>query len=207
MTDTLQTDILQQINTLIKSGFYEKDEVFNSVEEYLYEIPYDKEWTKSKIENIYSARVKEQENWQKETDFDKITQAFDKLNSTGIISLHNAGVTRQDGEGDCEEIYEDLKLKGITAKGFCYYHWQDIERVVDDGNLFIGFGDFKKNDKDALEIGNQIALTLESFGLKLEWDKTINTRIKITNLKWQKRLGNENYSNDRAIKKLNELKN
>ena len=103
--------------------------------------------------------------------------------------------------------YQELKKKGIVAKGFCYYHWQDIERVVDDGNLYIGFGDFKNNEKDALAIGNQIASTLESFGLKLNWDKTINTRIEIINLKWQKRFGNDNCSNDRAITKLNDFKN
>ena len=207
MTDTLKTEVLEQINTSIKSGFYDKDNVFNNVEDYLYEIQYDKEWTKQQIENIYAARIKEQSSWETITDFDKLTQAFDKLNTSGIISLHNAGMTRQDGEGDCEEIYQELKKKGIVAKGFCYYHWQDIERVVDDGNLFIGFGDFKNNEKDALAIGNQIASTLESFGLKLNWDKTINTRIEIINLKWQKRFGNDNCSNDRAITKLNDFKN
>jgi hypothetical protein len=207
MTDTLKTEVLEQINTSIKSGFYDKDDIFNNVEDYLYEIPYDKEWTKLQIKNIYAARVKEQESWEAVTDFDKLVQAFDKLNSNGIISLHNAGMTKQDGEGDCEDIYQEQKKNGIVAKGFCYYHWQDIKRVVDDGNLFIGFGDFKNNDKDALAIGNQIASTLESFGLKLNWDKTINTRIEIINLKWQKRFGNENCSYERAAKKLSEFKN
>lgn len=207
MTDTLKTEVLEQINTSIKSGFYDKDDIFNNVEEYLYELPYDKEWIKHQIETIYSARLKEQESWETVTDFDKLTRAFDKLNTIGIVSLHNAGMTKQDGESDCDEIYQELKKKGIIAKGFCYYHWQDIERVIDDGKLFIGFGDFKNNDKDALTIGNQIASTLESFGLELNWDKTINTRIGIINLKWQKRLGNDNSNNDRAIEKLSKFKN
>lgn len=207
MTDSLKTEVLEQINTSIKSGFYDKEIVFENVEEYLYEIPYDKDWTRKQIENIYTTRLKEQETWETETDFDKLTEAFDKLNTLGIVSLHNAGMTRQDGESDCEEIYIELKEKGIQLKGFCYYHWQDIERAVNDGNLFIGFGDFKNNKKEALAVGNQIASTLESFGLKLNWDKTNNTRIEIINLKWQKRFGNENCSNDRAIRKLNDFKN
>jgi hypothetical protein len=206
MTDTLKTEVLEQINTSIKSGFYDKDDIFNNVEDYLYEIPYDKEWTKLQIENIYAARVKEQESWEAVTDFDKLVQTFDKLNSNGIISLHNAGMTKQDGESDCQEIYQEQKKNGIVATGFCYYHWQDIERVVEDGNLFIGFGDFKDNDKDALVVGNQIASTLESVGLKLNWDKTVKTRIEIINLKWQKRFGNDNCSNDRAVKKLRNKK-
>lgn len=207
MTDTLKTEVLEQINTSVKSGFYDKDDIFNNVEDYLYEIPYDKEWTKQQIETIYLARLKEQESWETVTDFDKVTQAFDKLNTTGIISLHNAGMTRQDGESDCDEIYQELNKKGIIAKGFCYYHWQDIERVVDEGNLFIGFGDFKNTDKDALAIGSQIASTLERFGLNLNWDKTINTRIEIINLKWQKRFENDNSNNERAIENLSNFKN
>ncbi|MCY7291614.1 MAG: hypothetical protein LH615_05460, partial [Ferruginibacter sp.] len=93
MTDTLKTEILEQINTSIKSGFYDKDEIFNNVEDYLYEIPYDKEWTKQQIENIYATRLKEQKSWETMTDFDKLIQAFDKLNTIGIVSLHNAGMT------------------------------------------------------------------------------------------------------------------
>lgn len=96
--------------------------------------------------------------------------------------------------------------KGIKAKGYCYYHWQDVERVIDDGHLYIGFGDFNKNDKAALEIGNQVATILESQGFRLNWGKTVETRIEITNIKWQKRFGNDNCSYDRAKILLNNTK-
>jgi hypothetical protein len=202
MTDTTKNDIIEQLNISIKSGFYDKEEIFTNIEDYLYEIPFDQEWTKKQIDSAYAVRLREQTSWATVTDFDKLVQAFDKLNSSGIIALHKAGMTKQDGEGDSQEIHEELLKKGIKTSGFCYYHWQDVERVVDDSHLFIGFGDFNKNDKDALEIGKKVAATLESKGFKLNWDKTVETRIEITNINWQKRFGNENCSNENAIKLL-----
>jgi hypothetical protein len=206
MTDTTKGDIIEEIGISVKSGFYDKEEIFSNVEDYLYEIPFDHEWTKQQIDSAYSERLKEQSTWPETTDFDNLVKAFDKLNSSGIVALHNAGITKQDGEGDCEDIHDDLLKKGIKTKGFCYYHWQDVERVVHNENLYIGFGDFNNNDKECLEIGNQVASALESVGFKLNWDKTIATRIEITNINWQKRFGNDYCSNEKAIKLLSNSK-
>jgi hypothetical protein len=207
MTDTTKKDILEQVDISIKSGFYDKEEIFINVEDYLYEIPFDHEWAKQQIDKAYSERLKEQSTWPAVTDFDKLVQAFDKLNSSGIIALHNAGMTKQDGEGDSEEIHDELLKKGIKTKGFCYYHWQDVERVVEDTHLYIGFGDFNNNDQAALEIGRQVAAALKEQGFKLHWDNTVAARIEITNIKWQKRFGNNNCSNEKAINHLSHQKN
>ena len=202
MADTTQNDIFEQLSVSIKSGFYDKEEIFTNIEDYLYEIPFDRNWTRKQIDSAYAIRLKEQATWASVTDFDKLVEAFDLLNSAGIIALHNAGITKQDGEADSKEIHDGLLKKGIKTKGFCYYHWQDVERVVEDDHLYIGFGDFNNNDKDALEIGKQVAKTLESKGFKLNWNNTVDTRIEITNINWQKRFGNETCSNKKAIKLL-----
>ena len=202
MTDTTKRDIIEQIDVYIKSGFYYKEDIFTFVEDYLYEIPFDHVWTKQQIDKAYSDRLRDQLTWPTVTDFDKLVRVFDKLNSSGIVALHNAGMTKQDGEGDCQEIHEALLKKGIKTKGFCYYHWQDIERVVEDSHLYIGFGDFNNNDKEAVEIGKQVAATLEAQGFKLNWNRTVATRIEITNIKWQKRFGNDNCNNEKAINLL-----
>lgn len=206
MTDTTKADILEEIDISVKSGFYDKEDILSNIEDYLYEIPFDHEWIRQQINKAYSERLKEQSTWPKITDFDKLVKAFDKLNSSGIVALHNAGITKQDGEGDCEDIHDGLLKKRIQTRGFCYYHWQDVARVVHDDNLFTGFGDFNNNDKDCLEIGKQVASALESVGFKLNWDKTIATRIEITNINWQKRFGNDNCSNEKAIRLLSKSK-
>jgi len=207
MSDTTRKDILQEIDVSIRSGFYNKEEIFENVEEYLYDIPFDHKWTENQIDKAYSNRLKEQSTWPAVTDFDRLVKAFDKLNESGIVALHKAGMTKQDGEGDSNEIHEDLLKEGIRTKGFCYYHWQDVARVIDDSHLYIGFGDLNNNDREALAIGKQVASTLERYGFKLNWDKTLETRIQITNINWQKRFGNEFCSYERAEKLLSHFKN
>ena len=202
MTDSTKDDIIEQLSILIKSGFYEKEEIYTNIEDYLYEIPFDHDWTKKQIDSAYTIRLKEEATWNQVTDFDRLVQAFDLLNSSGIIALHNAGITKQDAESDSKTIHDDLLKRGTKTKGFCYYHWQDVERVVEDNHLYIGFGDFYDRDKDALEIGKQVAKTLESKGFKLNWDNTVDRRIEITNINWQKRFGNQNCSNEKAIELL-----
>src|SRR6185295_9518362 len=70
MTDSIKNDILEQINLSIKSGFYDKEEIFTNVEDYLYKIPFDQDWTKKQIDSLYASRVKEQSTWPAITDFD-----------------------------------------------------------------------------------------------------------------------------------------
>lgn len=60
MTDTIKNDILERINISIESGFYNKDAIFTNVEDYLYEIPFDYNWTKQQIDKAFSGRLKEQ---------------------------------------------------------------------------------------------------------------------------------------------------
>ncbi|WP_217605708.1 hypothetical protein [Chitinophaga sp. GbtcB8] len=77
----------------------------------------------------------------------------DTWNSSGIIALHNAGYTRQDGESDCGHIYSELKAEGITTRGYCFYHTQDLERVIEGHELYVAFGTFEADSGAVAAIG------------------------------------------------------
>ena len=207
MTDTLKDQILDLIHTSIKSGFMDTAEIFNDVNDVFYEEPYNESWVRQQIKTQYSNKIKEQRKWPAVTDFDKLVMAFDSLNSSGIISLHNAGLTEDEAEGDCDDINGELTTKDISPIGYCYYHRQDVERVIEDGHLFIGFGDFNDDQSDVLQVGNKIVSLLQREGFKINWDKNPESRIEITNIKWQKRFGNENCSKEKAIRMLASSKN
>ena len=74
MTDTTKNDIIEQLNISIKSGFYDKEEIFTNIEDYLYENPFDEDWTKKQIDSAYAERLKQQTSWATVTDFDKLVQ-------------------------------------------------------------------------------------------------------------------------------------
>jgi hypothetical protein len=197
--DSIKKEIADEITALIKSGFFHKEETFENIQDMFYDETLDEAWVKQEIEKQYEQRLAEQATWEMETDFDRLAQVFDKLNSSGIIALHNAGYTRQDGEGDTEEIHEQLKAKGIKTKGYCFYHTQDMDRAVDGDNLFLAFGDFEGDDKLGEDIGKEIVAALHEKRFKTDWNGRIEKRIEVVRLKWQKRFGNENCSNERAI--------
>lgn len=195
----LKEEISEAIKFDVYGGFYDKDDIFDNIS-MTYDDPTLEKWIIQEIEKYYQQKLSEQSLWEPVTDFDRLAQVFDKLNSSGIIALHNAGYTRQDGEGDTHEIYEDLKGMGITTKGYCFYHTQDMERVIEGGStLLLAFGDFEHDDKKGEAVGNEIILALHEKGFKTEWNNSIQARINVSGIKWQKRFGNENCSIKRAI--------
>lgn len=205
MPDSVREEIAEHIQYYINSGFYDREETKESIRAGFYEETIDEAWLHRQVEKEYTRRLREQAGWPAETSFDRLAKAFDRLNASGIIALHNAGNTKQDATGDAEDIYEELKAKGITVKGYCYYHAQDMERAMDGQPLFVGFGDFDNDDNSALETGKKVVKALEAYGFNINWDKSVETRIEILNIKWQKRFGNDNCSRERVIRLLTGL--
>lgn len=201
--DTLKDEVADEIGLLVKSGFFNKEETLEQIQDMLYDDPLDEAWIKQEIDKQYEQRLAEQNTWPKETDFDRLTQVFDHLNTSGIIALHRAGITRQDGESDTKDLHDELTLKGIKTRGYCFYHTQDMDRVIDgDNRLFLAFGDFEESDEQGTAIGKEIISALHKKGFKTNWNGSIETRIEVIDMNWQKRFGNDNCSNERAINLL-----
>jgi len=200
--DDLKKEIAGEIKNFILTGFYENDETVDRIKDMFYNETIDEAWVKDVVEREYTKRLSEQSSWATVTDFDKLVKVFDQLNSSGIIALHKAGNTRQDGEEDTFDLHQELEKKGVKTKGYCFYHSQDVDRAIDVRSLFLAFGDFEGNDKLTLEIGNKIVETLHQQGFKTKWDNTIETRIEIIDFSWQKGFGNENCSYEHSAKLL-----
>lgn len=74
-----------------------------------------------------------------------------------------------------------------------------MERAMEDGNLLLAFGDFQRNDKAGEEIGRRIVSALSKKGFQTDWSGSIERRIEVIGLKWQKRFGNDCCSLERAF--------
>jgi hypothetical protein len=198
--DELKLEISEQITAFVKGGFHDMEEISENIQDMFYDEELDEKWIEKEISKQYKAQKLIQKKWDKETDFDRLCKVFDKLNASGIIALHNAGYTRQDGESDTLEIYKELKRKNI--EGYCFYHTQDMDRVIEGENLFLAFGDFKNDDKLGIEIGKSIVAALQEEKFNTIWDESIETRIEVNNITWQKRFENDNCSTERVMFKL-----
>lgn len=80
----------------------------------------------------------------------------------------------------CEEMYEP---------GYCFYHQQDLERVVAGGNLLLAVGpiDPDKEETEGPTIGRIIVDLVKGAGFSVEWPGAFDKRIEITGIGWKRR--------------------
>jgi hypothetical protein len=210
MTQDIKNEALEQLELDIKFGFYNEEEIFDGIRDMFYnEDDFDEDWLRQNISEKYNQYQKDSLTWTKPNDFDRLAKTFDQLIKEKIVCLHKAGYTKQDGEGDCMEVIEKLNTLGIKAIGFCYYHSQDLARTVDKDirNLYLGFDSLSQNDNEALQVANKIVSTLKENGFEVSWTGTIDQRIEIKNINWQKIPDNENWGSERVITILTKSNN
>jgi len=203
MKDESKDYAIKLLKEEILFGFYTKEEMIQSIGDAFYdEDDFDKKWLKNKIKTHLKKYKEESATWKTPTDFDRLVKAFDQLSEEKIVPLHRAGYTKQDAYDECMEVIKKLKKKNIQAKGYCYYHTQDLERVISESKmLFIGFDSFNGEDKLAMEVANTIVEVLKENNFEIKWNASIETRIEIHNINWQKTVDNIDYGYKR-IKKI-----
>ena len=204
MEQSIKDEAIEQLEKDILFGFDDKDELLMGIRDMFYDVDdFDKKWLKNEIKIRLKKHKAESKMWERPTDFDKLLKTFDTLNKNGIVALHKAGYTKQDGEEDSHEIIKKLKKMDVHAKGFCYYHTQDLERVIsEDKNLFIGYDSYNHDGTLAKSIAQEIIKTLKFNGLKVKWDESIETRIEIVDMDWKKTVDVIDYNQKKRIFKL-----
>ncbi len=175
----LVNEIDNMIDLLTKSGFFSTEEIKEIIEEqFIYE---DVDLEQFKINTI------KQEN----KNFQTLEQIFRELAKKSIIGVHNCGYDFKEGVEDIYELYVHLINNSHPVEGFCFYTFEDIEESILNNTLKITFGDFNKNENDALKIGKTIYTCLKNADLEIKWDETINTPLTIMNFKWDKTYDDE----------------
>lgn len=174
----------------IKSGFESLDDIIDdtleAVEEEGWESEIPEEWVRETLSREYAKKEEESKLWLHPTDTEKLHEVFDKLCKNRIVALHNAGYTQSDAIYDVQDVWKDLEGEGVKPIGYCYYHGQDLERVITSGTLCLGFyGEKEKNDKEAILIGHKIVEAFEAAGFAVEWNGAASKRIEIKDFKWQ----------------------
>lgn len=186
----LENDLTEYVTFLKKSGFYSDDDIWEEAVEFAqdnYEESISKEWVLNKIKEL----EKEIDKNTTQENFKRLDIVFYHLRMQNIIALHNAGYTISDGFDDANEIASDLKNTGLTPIGCCFYHGQDLERIINyKDKLLLAFGNYT-DEISAVEIGEMIVRELEKENFEVEWDHTEDRRIAILNITWDKIYGKE----------------
>ncbi|MCC9043364.1 hypothetical protein LNQ81_11855 [Myroides sp. M-43] len=196
-----QKFILESISYLVKSGFWDTEEIEEFITHEIQENELQKEvsekWVKEIIQKEQRNVLKESKNWHVPTTTQKLMVAFDQLIDKNIIALHHAGYSSEDGYYEVEQIEDRLRENGKKSKGICFYHEQDLQRSFDtkDPILTLAFYDLNSNqEQDSIAVGRSIVEVLNNNGFLTEWNNTVSEKITIKNFAWQQVYKPENTS-------------
>lgn len=196
MDKELIDEINFEIQLLIKSGFYDDDEIMEIIaDEFIEEDISDDLISKLLLENKENLEDLEGDS----DDFINLKSAFCDLTKENIISIHNAGYDIEEGIQDSFELFVHLRNNKYNPIGFCFYTFEDIENVIEDNALNIAFGDFEYDEEKGLEIAKMIVSVLKSYGFEINWNESVDEIIEIENFNWKKQFDGKEYSMDGAL--------
>lgn len=182
-TDSMDPDLVEEIeymiNALSKSGFFNKDEILEILEDEF--IGEDVDFSQ------FDISLNESDN----INFAKLENVFELLAGKNVVAIHNCGYDIKEGVTDAFELYVHLMNNKYSPDGFCFYTFEDVEEAILEEKLKITFGDFENNEDKALKIGKIVFNCLKSCDFEINWDGTINNQIEINPFGWDKSYDNQ----------------
>ena len=131
-----------------------------------------------------------------------LTLAFAELNQLGVLARENFTCC---GTCAAAEIHDE-RDEARHWHGYLWYHQQDTESLVSspDGSVYLGYGayppgDFDKATYDALSedekrawyqadverlLDERVFPVLRRHGLRVEWNRSLSTRVLLTGAQW-----------------------
>jgi uncharacterized protein DUF6891 len=185
----MENDVREEIRRFVRMGVHSEGRILEIFcgEKYA-PGKLDRKEVEGAIEEAIAHHQREQRAWPKETDCDRLRQVFDILNENGILALEDLGWTHSDGYHEIHERHEGLSDKEAIT-GFCFFHEQDVEGAVQQGNLFLSFGgiDPELEESDGPAVGKITVDELQRAGFQVKWNGTFDKRIEISNFDWKRR--------------------
>ena len=154
-------------------------------EDYLvsgHERPVSREQAVVLVDRLWVERVREQEQWEGETDPERLTRAFAALDGTGIVAREDFACCRSCGQA---EIGADGPE---GSRGYVFFHGQSTDRAAAGDGLMLYFGGFDGSDGTTASVGRQVVAALEQVDLPVQWDGDPGRAISVAPLDWRKRL-------------------
>jgi hypothetical protein len=182
-----EAEAAEYVHRYVRSGFYVADEIEQIVGEDVFSGRIGVATLRALIAQAFAQKRAEEATWPDVTDCDRIDAVFEKLEEQGVIALQNAGYTQSDGLSDVAEVYNESGAEESGFDGYCFYHGQDLEGVIESGELHLAFGAADGSDEKGVEVGHRIKRELERAGFAVEWNGSIKTRLLVTGIRWQRR--------------------
>ena len=197
----LLDEIKEEILFFSKCGFYDREDILETIEDEFIDYELDLDLISSNIDEIFNMSQDNKDS----SDFINLKKAFEDLSKKGIVSIHNNAYDIQEGVEDAFEVYTHLINNNYSPIGFCFYTLSDIEEVLENKVLSLSYGSFNLEDKsNQSNVEDLIEDTLKKA--QFQFEKT-EEQFNILTFNWQKVYDNKNYSMEGAYEDFIKVNN
>ncbi len=105
--------------------------------------------------------------------------ALERLTDEGIVFGFGEGYGVHDSLDGVIRAAEELMRQGRSIDGYCFSTVADVERMIFEQRLFVGFGVFNEHGEGSTAIGSRVAGAFREQGLEVEWSGTSEHRIQV----------------------------
>jgi len=192
MTNTawLREEIYKQIVLDVTAGFDNRQRIIDMAVEEMSDSESNLNWLEAEIgkltDEAFALHFEHQEQWHYSTDCDRLDEVFAELDRNGIVARQHFTCCQTCGHTEIQnEVKETETFRPV--RGYVFYHWQDTERVVSQGYLYLAYGSVSGNESDTLAVAKDIVAALERANFRVKWESSIRQRILINNVQWLRR--------------------
>ncbi|MFF7048939.1 DUF6891 domain-containing protein [Streptomyces griseorubiginosus] len=181
----IREQVEERVRLLLRCGYDHRARLTEDAEEWLVdgdERPVSRAQAGHLVDRLWLERLGEMETWPTTTDPDRLTRAFDALNTRGVTARENFTCCRTCGTA---EIGAE---RAEGDRGFVYFHTQCTESAAEGRGLMLLYGGFDGSAETTRAVGHEVVAALEAAGLSAVWDGDPDRAIEISPLDWRKRL-------------------
>ncbi|MFD9005573.1 DUF6891 domain-containing protein [Streptomyces sp. NPDC059582] len=181
----VRDEVETRIRELLRCGYDDRAQLAEDAEEYLVDDddrPVSPAQARELVDRLWRERLAEQATWREITDPERLTDAFEALDASGITARENFTCCRSCGSA---EIGAE---RGEGARGFVYFHSQCTQSAAAGHGLTLFYGGFDGSAETTAAVGGEVVAALDAAGLSTSWDGSPDTAIQVTGLTWHKRL-------------------
>ncbi|KOV98359.1 hypothetical protein ADK65_21830 [Streptomyces sp. NRRL B-1140] len=181
----VREQVEERVRLLLRCGYDDRAQLTEDAEEWLVdgdERPVSRAQAGQLVDRLWLERLGEQETWPTTTDPERLTRAFDALNTHGITARENFTCCRTCGTA---EIGAE---RAESDRGFVYFHSQCTESAAEGRGLMLLYGGFDGTADTGTTVGREVVAALTAAGLSALWDGNPDKAIEVSPLNWRKRL-------------------
>ncbi len=140
----LRDEVREHLRVQIATGDDALDELVDDVVEDFADEADDRPALAATVRDIageeLAAYQAAQATWPAVTDCDRLDAAFRELDTAGIVARHSFTCCNTCGMAEIGGEVEPDRVEHV--RGFAFYHQQDTEAAVQEGNLLLSYGAF-----------------------------------------------------------------